>query len=83
MKLRTIAALAAAGALAAHAIAQSTPPAASGTITIPAAREPARTAAASDRPVEGANDPRRCLEFSTNMEIHACAEKYRPRKRSS
>lgn len=82
MKLRTIAAVAAACALAAHAIAQSTPPAVSGTLA-PVAQEPARTAAASDRPVEGANDPRRCLEYSTNMEIHACAEKYRPRKRST
>lgn len=83
MKLRTIVAIAAAGALAAHAVAQSAPPAASGTITTPAAQEPARTTATADRPVEGANDPRRCLDFSTNMEIHACAEKYRPRKRST
>jgi len=25
-------------------------------------------------------DARECLKFSTNMEIHRCAEKYRPQK---
>jgi hypothetical protein len=50
---------------------------------MPTAQQPERSAATSDRPVEGANDPRRCLEFSTNLEVHTCAEKYRPRKRST
>jgi hypothetical protein len=28
------------------------------------------------------SDPRHCLELATNMEIHVCAEKYRPRRRA-
>lgn len=83
MKLATIAAIAAACVLAAHAVAQSTPPASGSPAMAPAAQEPARTASATERPAEGANDPRRCLEFSTNLEIHTCAEKFRPRKRST
>jgi hypothetical protein len=83
MRLATIAAVAAACVLAAQAVAQSTSPATGSPAMAPAAQEPARTASATDRPVEGANDPRRCLEYSTNLEIHTCAEKFRPRKRST
>jgi len=83
MKLATVAAVAAACVLAAQAVAQSTPPAGGSPAMAPAAQEAARTASTTDRPVEGVNDPRRCLEFSTNLEIHACAEKFRPRKRST
>ena len=32
-------------------------------------------------PAHAGSDPRVCLEFATNLEIHRCAEKYRPRKR--
>ena len=69
-------------ALAAHAWAQAPAPATAGkpsTAAAAAAPEPATPS----RTAEGSADPRRCLEYSTNLEIHLCAEKYRPRKRNA
>jgi hypothetical protein len=40
------------------------------------------TPRAADQPSTSASDPRVCLELATNMEIHVCAEKYRPRRRA-
>jgi hypothetical protein len=39
-------------------------------------------ALASDR-LPSSLDPRVCLEFATSAQVIACAEKYRPRKRSA
>lgn len=41
-------------------------------------------AAAKPAPVTASKpgaDPRECLKFSTNLEVAACAERYRPRPR--
>jgi hypothetical protein len=82
MKLRTIAVVAGAAGLFVHASAQNAP--ATDGKTTPAAPETKRAAqAAADRDTFSAGDPRRCLEFSTNLEVHTCAEKYRPHKRNA
>lgn len=48
----------------------------------PAAREADKPAAPRAVPParEASGDPRVCLEFATNLEVMACAEKYRPRR---
>ncbi len=38
-------------------------------------------ALATDRQLPLSLDPRVCLEFATSVQVIACAEKYRPRKR--
>ncbi len=82
MKLRTIAVVVGAAGLFVHASAQNAP-AADGK-TAAAAQETKRAAQTSaDRDTYSASDPRRCLEFSTNLEVHTCAEKYRPHKRNA
>lgn len=61
--------------LATPAMAQTTAPA-------PAAPQPVSTApaprSADDRP--SSNDPRVCLEFASNQEVIACAERFRPKR---
>jgi hypothetical protein len=42
--------------------------------------EPSRSA---QEPARAGPDPRVCLEFTTNLEVHVCAEKYRPRRRAA
>ena len=36
----------------------------------------------ADYPLPSAVDPRVCLEFPTNAQVIACAERYRPRRRA-
>jgi hypothetical protein len=43
---------------------------------------PARASAGANRVNVATQDPRGCLEFSTNLEIIKCAEKYLHRKRT-
>jgi len=47
-----------------------------------AAPEKGGMALASDR-LPSSLDPRVCLDFPTSAQVIACAEKYRPRKRSA
>ena len=51
--------------------AQATPPEKTGDAALTADRLPSGV------------DPRVCLEFPTSAQVIACAEKYRPRKRSA
>ena len=85
MKLREIAVLAFA-ILAAlpQAVAQSSTPSASASasdVAVPKG-EPKPTPRA-DRDTATGADARLCLEFPTNREVIACAEKYRRHKRSA
>jgi hypothetical protein len=59
----------------------SAPPDAANPPARAAAHDTADAGAAKRMPVAGGSDPRVCLEFATNLEVHMCAEKYRPRRR--
>ncbi len=63
------------------AIAQTAPPAASpGPSATAASDEAAKAPAPAKR--DSGRDARLCLEFPTNLQIIACAEKYRTHKRN-
>ena len=80
MKIRTIAIAAVAAGLVVHAAAQNTPADGKSAAAAQDTQRPAT--AAADPDTYAPSDPRRCLAFSTNIEVHTCAEKYRPRKRN-
>ena len=63
--------------------AQSPPPSASAPLPVvtPAEKAPASPIRANRDAAMGV-DARRCLEFSTNLEIIKCAEKYLQRRRN-
>jgi hypothetical protein len=58
----------------------ATPVSGQGQAGTPAAqKEPSRPMSAQRARSGGGADARHCLKLATNMEIHRCAEKYRPR----
>jgi len=63
------------------AIAQSAPPAASPSPSAATTFDEAAQASAPAKRDSG-GDARLCLEFPTNLQIIACAEKYRTHKRN-
>ena len=72
--------------LVAIAVAHAADPAPSG-VSGPTStkRAPEQASPAPRRAGEAVSnaDARHCLEFSTNLQVIACAEKYRPHKRSA
>jgi hypothetical protein len=63
-------------------LAQNAPPnATTGTSTVAPTDATARQAARA-RDDDSTKDPRVCLEFPTNLQIIACAEKYRRHRRN-
>ena len=85
MKLRQIAVLAFSFLAALpQAVAQgSTPGATPGAPVVAAPKDEPKPAPRVDRDSSTGADARSCLEFPTNREIIACAEKYRRHKRSA
>lgn len=72
--------------LVAMAAAHAADPAPSGINDAPSAKGAQVQASPAPRPagdVVRNADARHCLEFPTNLQVIACAEKYRPHKRSA
>jgi len=67
-------------ALAGATSAQTPAPAPNAPVTPP---EKTGDAALAAERLPSSVDPRVCLEFPTSAQVIACAEKYRPRKRSA
>ena len=59
---------------------EASPAASPGALSQDGARPPARVN--RDAAADVHADARLCLEFTTNLEVIACAEKYRPHKRN-
>jgi hypothetical protein len=65
----------------ANATSAQTPAPAPNAPAVPLVKQ-GSAALAADR-LPSSDDPRVCLEFPTTAQVIACAEKYRPRKRSA